>query len=99
MLDADVVRNPTGATRVRPRIVQVGLSEVQMGVDPDHADVLREGTDDRGREAVLPADHDRTLSRTDDFGGYLGDAANNLRCRSYGGRVDEVSHGDIEQVT
>src|SRR5207302_9456410 len=70
-----------------------------MGVDSDHADVLRERTDNRGREATLPTDHDRNLSSADDVGGYPGDAADHLCRRSEGGRVAEAGHGDLEQVS
>src|SRR5713226_6819688 len=40
MLEADVVRDSTSAAAMGPRIVQVGVSEVQVGKYPDQADIL-----------------------------------------------------------
>src|SRR5713226_1280462 len=99
MLDTDVIRDSTRAARMGPRIVQVGISEVQVGIDPDHADIFGEGPDDRGREAVLATDHDRNLSRSHDVGGHLRDPADHLGRRAICGRVAEVRHGDVGEVS
>ena len=98
MLHADVVRDPASAAGVRPGIVQVGVAEIQVGVDPEDADIFGERADDRRREAVLAADDDRNLPRADDVGGPLGDARDHVDGGTVRRGIAEVGDGDVEQV-
>src|SRR5207249_3089288 len=67
VFDADVVRDPARRAGVRPSVGEVRVAEVEVGVDSDHSDVLRECTHDRRCEAVFTADDDRTLRSAADI--------------------------------
>src|SRR2546426_8724524 len=61
VFDPDVVRDPPRRSGMGPLVREVRVAEVEVGIDPDDADVFRERPHDGRREAVLPADDDWDL--------------------------------------
>src|SRR5712692_1644404 len=67
VLHPDVVRDPPRRTGMGPLVREVRVAEVEVRIDPDDADVLRERPHDGRGEAVLPADDDWNLPGADDI--------------------------------
>src|SRR3989442_819270 len=98
VLDPDVVRDPPRRTGMGPLVREVRVAEVEVGIDPDDADVFRERPHDGRREAVLPADDDWDLPGADDIGRHLCHAVHHLRRRPEGRQVAQIGYANVSYV-
>ena len=97
-VEAHVVGDPPLGARVGPLVVVVRIAEVEVGVEADDPDVLREPADGGGRDAVLPPDREGDLPRLRDPRRGLGDPLHHRLRRPEVLQVPEVVELHVEDV-